>query len=1222
MNKKFFSALMFGALLTASTGAFVSCADYDDDISGLQAQIDKLTQGSADKTELSTVQSQLSTIQGAASAAQTTADAANKAAAAAATAAAEAQKAADAAAAAGLTMDQVQAAALEAAAKAEEAAKAAAEAAAAKAKADALAEVEAELKAVIEAMENKADAQMVEVALSLIQGHIEGIDEVLNQLGDGVAANASEIKTLKDEIVALAAALEEQKMQDEIMAQFAEMMEGLTNLGLVLDNVNWTLDIHQAILNDLGASVEELQAKLAVLEATALTTANLDTKLADVNKAIAENKESIATLDETVNGLLRDIMAITGKGGDLDAINIRIDEVEGSVDELWAKVMVELAGKGGTIDEINVRIDNAVEELQAKQQELADKVAAIEGKLNSISVLAVQRLSSLVFAPSRYINGIEAIEFKNFKYEDWGSAWKADAPKTGKYFNLDEVGATAKYMVSPSNIDVESYDLTYVLNDATNTRATKTGVTLTVATKEVKDGILSLGLKKNGAALPAVGTDAGESLVIASLKAALKEDKKDKSEAGKEIAVFSDWARIVETTVTPYIHNTKIRHTNGTVCNAEDSKTVDSHFWAFTEIYNKAGRENDQYTSVDEKNFVAAEQVYSQPLDLLSLVTVCINKDDKTELVDYAKYGLEYEFNIIKYLVKNEEDTKDASDQALYGVIKEGHMLHSTARNGMTDNADAVGRTPVIQAVLKDVKNNAVVDVRYFKVLWTPTVVKADTRVWEAYTAPTVAFNCTDSYEGWIYEEYMNNLYATVVEGGYSKDTFHQYYKLDGKIYAGAVTDAVKNDVATGNMSKYNVIGQVIDVVDNEATTQTHNIKIDCTGKHYPINPTEEQDFTQEGFFVYSYGKDNIIIPIKIVVKAGTYSNVYNYFGSQWSTGDNTVRGYVDADFNVQGDINKFRSVNPTLWSDSKLGNAKFGTTQLTGSLTFGYIKNGEAPASINDLVAYKPYNGSAATLVGGSDIVFDSSRLTMLPKGQWNLSDDEKILYDGLIPAAEIVGNNVYLIDNAAATGTTGAADAQPTAAALRLVGEMVPVKVVATHCNPIDFDKYLVNFIKPLKFEQGGNAIELIDVKNGADSEPIKIEQIIKLKENFGQNSAQIYIFGAKKLTAENQTLIDWYEVEDVTVDTKNARTNLNLNGGRDAACNTLLSKILNEDKEQSYIINYDAVNDKLSFHNASGNAIAKGYDFNIEVPVKVDTKWQKGLEAQLKITIKSGL
>ena len=40
MNKKFLSAILFGALMVTSAGTFVSCKDYDDDIDNLQGQID------------------------------------------------------------------------------------------------------------------------------------------------------------------------------------------------------------------------------------------------------------------------------------------------------------------------------------------------------------------------------------------------------------------------------------------------------------------------------------------------------------------------------------------------------------------------------------------------------------------------------------------------------------------------------------------------------------------------------------------------------------------------------------------------------------------------------------------------------------------------------------------------------------------------------------------------------------------------------------------------------------------------------------------------------------------------------------------------------------------------------------------------------------------------------------------------------------------------------
>ena len=53
MNKKFLTALLLGAFTIASTSTLVSCKDYDDDINGLQAEIDQKT------TEIANLQTAL-----------------------------------------------------------------------------------------------------------------------------------------------------------------------------------------------------------------------------------------------------------------------------------------------------------------------------------------------------------------------------------------------------------------------------------------------------------------------------------------------------------------------------------------------------------------------------------------------------------------------------------------------------------------------------------------------------------------------------------------------------------------------------------------------------------------------------------------------------------------------------------------------------------------------------------------------------------------------------------------------------------------------------------------------------------------------------------------------------------------------------------------------------------------------------------------------------------
>ena len=56
MNKKFLSAILFGALMVTSTGTFVSCKDYDDEIKELQGQVSSLATKSDVEAKLTQLQ--------------------------------------------------------------------------------------------------------------------------------------------------------------------------------------------------------------------------------------------------------------------------------------------------------------------------------------------------------------------------------------------------------------------------------------------------------------------------------------------------------------------------------------------------------------------------------------------------------------------------------------------------------------------------------------------------------------------------------------------------------------------------------------------------------------------------------------------------------------------------------------------------------------------------------------------------------------------------------------------------------------------------------------------------------------------------------------------------------------------------------------------------------------------------------------------------------------
>ena len=60
MNKKFLSAILFGALMVTSTGTFVSCKDYDDDIENLTN--DLAAQKSQLEQQIAALESQMSSL--------------------------------------------------------------------------------------------------------------------------------------------------------------------------------------------------------------------------------------------------------------------------------------------------------------------------------------------------------------------------------------------------------------------------------------------------------------------------------------------------------------------------------------------------------------------------------------------------------------------------------------------------------------------------------------------------------------------------------------------------------------------------------------------------------------------------------------------------------------------------------------------------------------------------------------------------------------------------------------------------------------------------------------------------------------------------------------------------------------------------------------------------------------------------------------------------------
>ena len=249
MRKKYLSALLFGALLFASTGTFTSCKDYDDDIKNLQEQIDsqktdlesKVTGMEASINNLQSAQSSLETeIANAKSDAEAAALAAQNTAIETAKAELEATKA------------ELQAA-IEAGASASE--EAIAEAAAAAEK------VMAEVSGRVDALESFQAT--TEEALKNLQAANETLLTNITTLETEVANQLKEQGQRLTALEAQVAALEEYKASDEVTtkgnaAQIEQILKDLENLQAG--------ELTDAMIDKISAQItEEISAELTLL---------------------------------------------------------------------------------------------------------------------------------------------------------------------------------------------------------------------------------------------------------------------------------------------------------------------------------------------------------------------------------------------------------------------------------------------------------------------------------------------------------------------------------------------------------------------------------------------------------------------------------------------------------------------------------------------------------------------------------------------------------------------------------------------------------------------------------------------------------------------------------------------------------------------------------------------------------------------------------------------
>lgn len=1196
-----------------------SCKDYDDDINKVETIAD------ANNALIKKLQEQTSALQTALTTAQSTADAAKTAAADAATAAKNAQATGDDALAK---------------AKTAEAAAEAAKAAAAEAQKAAIEEATKQVKELKDqvdaALSQKLDVAVFNEAVTKLEGTIAGIDETLNKLGDDVKKNQNDIKTAQETIATLTAAQKDAAIQIAALEAYKKTLESETIPGL-----NEAIKANGIEINGVKKSVEDLKkatedAQKKLSDEIAKVSGDLTALQATVNGIDEAYKKADADLQEQIKDLLKTVN--TNKDEAASAIKLAVKDINKLMDsnktelEKYAKDEAAKAAKAvkddlqkqidalskitinGTeqglaewMTDINDKfnkyyttgqIDEKITELTkdykkavadaAKEasEALSDAVKKINtdlgGKIQTLHILVAKRLTSIVFAPTTYINGIEAIKFATLKYYDWGTKaadWEADKAKmeatdTKVWTYINDKETIVNYLLNPTGVTLDDIaSLEFVSQEATNeTRAA--GAPIQVADKKVVDGKLILNVQKVGNA--PLGSS-GSKFPIVALKAKLAD--KVLAENEQNVFVYSDWARLYESTERPFIHNVKAKNEDGTPSETQ----FNSHFWDYSTVYG-GGTKAVELSWPNNYDYIAAEVDYNKSVDLNKLVEVC---DKQGSIYDLDKFGLKFEFHLMDYKLKNELQTVDATNQIHFGkLLEDGHTLVATSRDGKVGNRDAIGRQPMIQAVLKDVndpKNVKVVDVRYFKVKWTDVLV---TKNYGALRKDfSDKYSCGESYDFIVKEEAVNKLYASE---DMSRDEFHTVYTPSAELYPTA------EDAAAGENAYSISKTSFADVHDWTDPGQTHNMKWSLNIADFKATQAEYEAGkavrTVYGVFYKNSNRNSkIIFSLTAVLKINkmAYADGLNYGQEQWAPAGLTMA-------NGLSNASKARTINPALRSDATYGTANFTDAQIIGDLKAGYINNGQVPATVAALVKNAEH----------VNLIFDEARLsevasaTNTKTADWTVANYGYELKYKNEAAAEITTKGVISLKEMGEAGKGG----NPTAGALLLVGKKVPVILNTDYCGLNEtIDKYLVNFMQPLTMNDIKITDNLVDIIDGG-SVSVSIKDKIIIKEAFGLKRT---ILGpANQLHAEAEALRTWYIVKAPFWDQANIKTNLQKNGTIGSSVNQKLSELKNADGSPKYRVEVNGTAQTVTFHNMSGNAISQ--PFQISIPVSVETKW----------------
>ena len=961
------------------------------------------------------------------------------------------------------------------------------------------------------------------------------------------------------------------RLDELTTGKIADIESQISSMQTTIENLK-ALETRIKALEDsqvTDADLQKLQDAIDAIEASYVTKDYLTTTLGSyattqyVGEAIKAVTDALGsfTTDEAIQAAIDAAKqaAITAAGEACEAA------FQTSFDAALAGALADDGKIGQAFSEYDAKIKQYLTDAIEKEdgfinQAIAEQInAAVADMMEMIS----GRLTSLQVIPDLYVSGIETIELKSFKYTAWGvtsNATTEAVDQNGATSTTAQTSTDVRYLVSPTTVTTEDIEKPSFVFEKAQTRSAVAEQLLNVETYSVKDGVLTVTVKK--ASGTEITLDPGY-IYTAALGAPIAEKWLAEGETGT--TVYSDFVALAETTVEPKI---------AALVDDKFACTDPDDHKHYSESYEAA-------QSADAVKQVA----YDDELDLLSLVTGCYVKDgDAIEISkdELKAAGLEFRFALpTKPFVKGDNET----DQQQFATISNtdgAWTMTSKLPDGTTNNQAAIDKTPVVRVELVDVNNkNAVVDVRYFKIQWVSFFFDA--------TAPSVIYTFEytlgcEKFEGaFTWDQMVNMVLAKIGETGMSQDEFLATY---------TVPTIASKDHTVGDVKVYNdgdaanaeFVYNFDAAADESAAAFTWRLTIEQVGNvidklvagdevKYVVNVTIPAQNSYQGSVNFAF---------EVVVDLPALPEIYGYDSAFWFT-DYTLAYVYPIQYNTPGALATcaYRYELDRLFADSKV----VKNMLACGKWDIQFAKTQPANGYASGAVTVPSADAAGHSLVKGMNTAV---LLNYAAGNPWyaGVEAADKKTYESAVSDIQ-----VQVMNNAEGIG---------------ILGQQATLDVWATinDKNTYKVTTFNVYFVEPLNINS--------ELKDAYFVDQVISGSTIDCSKAFTMTDFKDYIV-AETTTGDSEKekyaaeLYVYYGVQAPVWDLANAKTNLKQENGNYVVDETITAetaKILAEDRFGVDCITANADNSTLTFKNVKGVKVEKAV--KLFIPVTVKHKW----------------